>query len=1174
MEPEKSPQQPTTEAESQPVAASEAPAGQGVKADAASPDASPAEDQPTPRDRATARIRKTDKIDVPTPAAPVAVVAPLVVAEKKPEKPEAPDEPATPAEVAPRSKPLADLSTAELKERTEQLTALREARKKERELAADELDDRISMQAKQQKYFETLLAATQGKIPELFSKAGEGLREMLRADKPLTLDGKLNFTTAAEAMRVPAYASLALDATADFFGMNDEDKAQLYQRVGLFKGIVIDHRQENTVEQGFRDVLKFVPPAKAGAAPAAADKAGELAQPVSIFYRKPRLSGFFESAYATDEFQRKTQQIGIHSLSFGGSVSYAGPFASATASGGHSRSTDKLDEAVKHTNRVTITTSFFLPKIELSFDMLTPCASDGFSQAVSQVFEQPAEKQFDALLAVLQQFGHFVASNLVVGGRLYTSEEKKAANSTVLKNELTQSATHLQAAVSAWRVTAGGQYEQKDATTNNSNEATTTENQNMELQAVGGEGAYVSNTGEWVKSLAKYTAWALVRFDKLVPSISVLPTALYQHCQRLLAEVVASPSVTIESLREKNAHFLFYEGYLEAYGSRVQPRYVVLKGAGPDRKVLTLVNNSRLNDAEVALKPYEGGAHQQWWLALDGKICARSERDDPEQFVLSLGGTGSDKLVVTQNNYFPNQVWRLGGGMLRNESNGKYLSIGSDNTLSVVDEKAILNSRNAWQALSSEQLDRPRRAQARDGLVGGDDSSFTALYDNQTLRKGQKLVSRVKGAELTLADNALTIKRHGEQLWHKELSPPSVPLAELMLKDGRLLVTDAQQNVYYLYGTIAGVPRDRGDVLELLENGNLELLNLDGAVVWESNSIIYSVVQYGSADAVLSVHHTAFAPDMEPSVIRLTTMPFVGADHQLWYLNSNQQLVCKAMRGQGSKLAVACHQDGSVSVDPISYTTRSQRWLVGTRGKGPILNDEWRQKSLAPDKNGRILIAHDGTQADWSIVPQSIHYTRHKCLMKLRFNREAGSPYVFLSDKKSQYVHLHMFPLSEKPGAHPLQGFGLKWYDPDNKDDGARVAIKAQVQGEEIASKEWDTGRPFEAFKKEAVYVDSAPVYLPTDLTALGLRKKLEVGNKPNFYALLAKNGDKEYANYDEGHALKLYNSNGLSFLDTGMVEAAAGERVVGIGFAASPVYPDRLAPYLLVIKEEKLPAQ
>lgn len=1169
MEPEKSPQPPATEAESQQVTASETPAGQAVKAAAADAGDSPAEDQPATRDRATTKTRKTT---LPTPVAPVAVAASEVAGAEEPEEPEAPGDPVALAEVAPRSKPLANLSTAELKARTEQLTALGEARKKERELAADELDDRINMQAKQQKYFETLLAATEGKIPELFSKAGAGLREMLRADKPLALNSKLNFASAAEAMRVPAYASLALDATVDFFGMNDEDKTQLYQRVGLFKGIVIDHRQENTVEQGFRDVLKFVPPAKAEAE--AADKAGELARPVSIFYRKPRLSGFFESAYATDEFQRKTQQIGIHSLGFGGSVSYAGPFASATATGGHSRSTDKLDEAVKHTNRVTITTSFFLPKIELSFDMLTPCAADGFSQAVSQVFEQPAEKQFDALLAVLQQFGHFVASNLVVGGRLYTSEEKKASNTTMLKNELTQSATHLQAAVSAWRVTAGGQYEKKDATTNNSNEATTTENQHMELQAVGGEGAYVSNTGEWVKSLAKYTAWALVRFDKLVPSISVLPTTLYQQCQRLLAEVVASPSVTIESLREKNAHFLFYEGYLEAYGSRVQPRYVVLKGAGPDRKVLTLVNNSRLNDAEVALKPYEGGPHQQWWLALDGKICARSERDDLEQFVLSLGGSGSDKLVVTQNNYFPNQVWRLGGGMLRNESSGKYLSIGSDNALSVVDEKAILNSRNAWQALSSEQMDRPRRAQARDGLVGGDDSSFTTLYDNQTLRKGQKLVSRVKGAELAMAGNALTINRHGEQLWRKELSPVSVPLAELMLRDGRLLVTDVQQNVYYLYGTITGVPRDRGDVLELLENGNLELLNLDGAVVWESNSIIYSVVQYGSADAVLSVHHTAFAPDMAPSVIRLTTMPFVGADHQLWYLNSNQQLVCKAMRGQGSKLAVACHQDGSVSVDPISYTTRSQRWLVGTRGKGPILNDEWRQKSLAHDKNGRILIAHDGTQTDWSIVPQSIHYTRHKRQMKLRFNMEAGSPYVFLLDKKSQYVHLHVFPLSGEPGAHPLQGLGLKWYDPDNKDDGARVAIKAQVQGQEVASKEWDTGRPFEAFKKEALYFDSAPVYLPTNLTALGLRKKLEVASKPNFYALLAKDGDKEYANYDEGHALKLYNSDGLSFLDTGMVKAETGESVVGIGFAASPVYPDRLAPYLLVIKEEKLPAQ
>ena len=595
-----------------------------------------------------------------------------------------------------------------------------------------------------------LLEATGGNIPAMFKEVNQELKAIMGADTFLSLADKLDFTEESAAFRIPnVTTSLQLDGKTDFFGMSVKDQRLLYDQIGLFKGIVVDHSKETPVEQGYRDVLKYE----------AAKDSSERTQPTRAFYKKPRLSGFFESTYSLDETQRKTNEAGIFNLGFGLSASYSNLFVSAAVKASFSYGKEYQEEKALQRKKVAITSSFFLPKIELSFDTLYPCASDDFTGAVEAIFTLPREEQFDRLIELLRHFGHFVATSLVIGGRLYSTNEKQVESSTSMSNQLTKYSANFQASLFTARFEGGieGKMDKEDSEKRASSD--THERQNMQLRAVGGEGAYVNNMNQWVESLAKFNAWGLVRFDNLVTSLQVLPADLQLKCHNLLTEVVTSPSMSIETLIEKNAHFLFYQGYIEQYGSKASPRYFVLRNSGNSQKVLTVVNGNRFNEAEVALKLYEDEVHQEWWRSPDGKIYSRNDRNDAERYVLSVaqGSSNENRLVITQEDYFPNQRWLLAGGFLKNEDTGIYVEINEKDELTFAPKTPTRNNRNVWQALTEEQLLRMREARPRKDPQQTKGKLVSLLSNGQYIDKGQRLISPESNAKLEIRANQLCI---------------------------------------------------------------------------------------------------------------------------------------------------------------------------------------------------------------------------------------------------------------------------------------------------------------------------------------------------------------------------------------------------------------------------------
>ncbi|MCF2218720.1 hypothetical protein H9Q08_05325 [Chryseobacterium sp. PS-8] len=128
--------------------------------------------------------------------------------------------------------------------------------------------------------------------------------------------------------------------------------------------------------------------------------------------------------------------------------------------------------------------------------------------------------------------------------------------------------------------------------------------------------------------------------------------------------------------------------------------------------------------------------------------------------------------------------------------------------------------------------------------------------------------------------------------------------------------------------------------VNLLNNWNLEALELNtDKLIWHSNSINYSTIQLDN-QRVLSIHHQDFAPDMSHAVINVTLMPNIDADHQLWYLNSKNQLICKAKNANNMEFGLKCNQNGELTmqVNPGISDDQSLQWELKPDANASIKN--------------------------------------------------------------------------------------------------------------------------------------------------------------------------------------------------------------------------------------------
>ncbi len=858
----------------------------------------------------------------------------------------------------------------------------------------------------------SLFESTGGNIPDI--EVNEMLKALMKTDKILELDKTLVFSK-NESFRIPEFTLDKSSKDTDFFGMDVEDQWLLFDRIGLFKGVVVDYSRENAIEQSYRDVVKYSKPANKG------NQGNPRSKPVKVFYKKPRLSGFYETTYAFDEYQKKSQETGIFNLGFGLSASYNKGFASVGVKAGYSYSKESLTETNTNIKQISIITSFFLPKIELSFDTLSSSASDDLIAHLESAFESEINTVacFDQVNKILLSYGQFIPTSLVIGARIYSSDTKEVQETETVQNVLTQHAASFKAAVSSLVFEAGIEAKMDMRDSEKSTEKSKSEKQNMQFNAIGGEGAYVADMNKWIPTTAYSKGWGLVRFDNLVPVLDVLPNDLKKRCFDLFDNAIKLCS--IDELLDKGAHFLFHKGYYERFGVNAQPRFCVVKNSIGGKKVLSVkIIGDLENNQEVTMSNYDGadvGDIQEWYFANSGKIYLKSTYNSNAPFVLSISIdvlSSLPKLVITQDDFFDYQQWDVRGGMIKNVSTGYYLNYVSDKIQFENDKNKV--KKITWLILSENEMlnsTRKRIEPAKKQLLLPTEGDTDTLESIFFLPIDGTLNSQNGYAQLKFTAEKISIKwgksKEKKEIWSYPIKESGA--SKLGIINGSFVILDGKDEVLE---DISTETRNITDI-QLLDNGNFEAIDSEDKIVWESNSIVFAYIQNTIKKLVLAIPpYISNAQGTEYAGIDL--MEYQGFDNQLWYINRKSNIVSKYIKDNKkivlTELVVDSRPNGygftlpgytttyAMEIDHIHHI-KGQQWEANIANKkGSIINISSKNKleySTAPDfkiceDNEKWEIIYDENAKEKSYLP----------LVTANFN-ERNNVISFESLKQNQY---------------------------------------------------------------------------------------------------------------------------------------------------------------------------
>ncbi|MPQ55325.1 RICIN domain-containing protein [Duganella sp. FT27W] len=475
----------------------------------------------------------------------------------------------------------------------------------------------------------------------------------------------------------------------DFFDLNLAQREDLLDRIGYYKGIVIDHSAANPVETGFREVLQ-----RTRVASKLSKHGGNLV--TGILYRKPNFSGYHENYYTSSESLHQVQKNGVTDIK--SSLSVAGGKAASVGvgvSGSSHESNSSNSGTVK--KKLYITANYFLPKVELSFDDTFPCASDEFEATCEEALakSQP-EARFKGLVAVLGKFGQFVATQTLVGGRLFATNVKEFSGNESQEEMVQRYAGRIK--VAAESVTASFESDtsfEKSSQDNDRNKGRN-EQQSATIHAVGGEGAVVEQAGRWAESLYDYRRWAAVQRENLVPSIDLLNKNLSIRVWDAL-KIFAVKNTALHLIGEYKAYFLFYGRYDTEIGQVTRHDTVLLKNKGSQR-CLAVQGETPLSGGVIG-KPFEWSEQLLWRITPNGNIVSTIPvssgfpgRKQAVDFALTVVGKAAEKdaaqaktlaVELRELGSGANQVWDFTGrGELRNAAFGAgyALSMPLDNT--------------------------------------------------------------------------------------------------------------------------------------------------------------------------------------------------------------------------------------------------------------------------------------------------------------------------------------------------------------------------------------------------------------------------------------------------------------------------------------------------------------
>jgi hypothetical protein len=432
--------------------------------------------------------------------------------------------------------------------------------------------------------------------------------------------------------------------------------------------------------------------------------------------------------------EAKAMRSGIDTTDFRVNSAFVSAFVTAGAGWGRSTEESHMRGSASSSRKVYITSSFSLPKVELSLPLEYPCASDEFLAAIQGALAAGSQSEKEKrLFCVLREFGHFVPRRITVGGKLYSTEERELKAAETASEVAKKHANEVQASISVSTAWFGGGVEGKSAwgtsTMDQETQKSLHEAQSLILNAVGGEGGYVKDLGKWSESLQSYTRWQTINMTDLSPSINVLPNAEKQACIGILYEYVRLNEQTLASKRD--ARFLFYSGYAELVG--LLPTYFYLRNLAHGR-VLSLGGLDKAGVFAVTAEPARttkttaGSATgigqvtdngQLWTISPDGYLI-NQVRSDGVELALTLKDDKKTVVAVPPDPANESQIWDVphrgpitGRTVTKAPNQVERPVLRVDDTggvaVELVGSSATLTSHHQWVVVSQEAMLRIAR---------------------------------------------------------------------------------------------------------------------------------------------------------------------------------------------------------------------------------------------------------------------------------------------------------------------------------------------------------------------------------------------------------------------------------------------------------------------------------
>ncbi|CUX47306.1 MAC/perforin domain-containing protein [Agrobacterium genomosp. 13] len=532
--------------------------------------------------------------------------------------------------------------------------ASKELQAREAQLKKEAADDRAA-----------ILAAVRTTTPDLTSRLVEKMDELGVKDHEFTERDKTTLMN---------LANLQLADSQDFFDLNSAQRDDLLDRVGFYRGISISTDSANQVQVGFRDVLKRSDERGASQGNPSKDA---LLQDLSVnvakpLYRKPAFAGYFENYFTFSEAVHQNQKNGVTNLKFSLSASAGLAVRGGVGVGAaYGQQNQTNDGSVG--KEVFITSNFFLPRIELSFDDREPCASNEFISACQDAVKNydSADGKFTALKRVLEKFGHFVPTMTLIGGRLFATESKKYDGLQTTRNATERFAASVKANLKTVSANVESEVSAERSEQIQSDDKSKDESQSSTFHAMGGEGGLVQDAAGWIRSLSDYRRWSAVQRENLIPSIDVLPLDLKKDCWSVLKTFVAMRTKR-ELLFDEDAAFVFYGDYASELEDLAVETWFVAQNEA-HLTAMTISDSSLTDGVAIGLAPVEPLDLQTWRISPDGHLIAYVTRTNKlrgrgrTEFAVSLDDFDMKKppaqipVVLRQLNQTEHQVWDYTG---------------------------------------------------------------------------------------------------------------------------------------------------------------------------------------------------------------------------------------------------------------------------------------------------------------------------------------------------------------------------------------------------------------------------------------------------------------------------------------------------------------------------------